>query len=223
MGNPVISRDAANALQLGKNGSYSNEGNVIQHVLYDNMDFQATTFRAETVFFSVPIGGAYMGVNKTIIETNMREVGKLPNGQTFLVQGISFALIPMFAGADIDVNTINAAYIILMQNSTCEFKIEGREYDSQMPGSTFLCPMQSAALNSAINGAPFQGAYLSSGWLNFPATPIPIGQMVTFSVIMRTGSAVAAISAIMNDKSNVLDAQEAQMQCRLRGILTRAI
>ena len=223
MSNPVISRDAANALQLGKNGSYSNEGNVLQHVLYDNMDFQDATVRAETTFFSIPIGGAYMGVNKTLIETNMREVGKLPNGQTFLIKEIGFALIPILVGADADVNTINSAYINIMQNSTFEIKVAGREYDWQGPGTVFLNPMQSAALNSAANGAPQQGAYISTGWIKLSSTPIPIGQMVTFSVIMRTGAAVAANLAILNTASDVLDTQEAQMQCRLRGILTRAI
>jgi len=223
MANPVITKKAAQDLQLGKNGSYSNEGNVLQHVLYDNMDFQNTTLRAETVFFSIPFGGVYMGGTKTMSETNMREVGKLPNGQTFLVKEISFALVPTIVGADTDVNTILSAYYNIMQASTFEVKIAGREYDLQVPGTCFLNPVQVAALNSAANGGLPGGEYISTGWLKLNATPIPIGQLVTFSVIMRSGSAVAANATILDTASDVLDTQEAQMQCRLRGILTRAI
>jgi len=226
MPNPVITKKAAEDLQLGKNGSYSNEGNVLQHVLYDNMDFQDATLRAETTFFSIPFGGVYMGGNKTLSETNLREVGKLPNGQTFLVKEISFSLVPTIVGTDVDANTILAAYLNILQASTIEFKIAGREFDFQAPGSVFLCPIHVAARNTVVTATDRNvnvGDYISSGWIKLSATPIPIGQLVSFNVIMRSGSAVAANVTILNTASDVLDTQEAQIQCRLRGILTRAI
>lgn len=223
MANPVITKQAAQDLQLGKNGSYSNEGNVLQHVVYDNMNFAATTLRQETTFFSVPIGGAYMGGQKTVTETNLREVGKLPNGQTFLIKEISFALIPGIVGADTDVNTVLAAYYNIMQNSVFEIKIAGREYDFQTPGSVFLNPVQVSGLNSAANGAVPGGDFISTGWVKLNSTPIPVGQLVSFNVIQRSQSGVAAIAAILNTASDALNTQNAQIQCRLRGILTRAI
>jgi hypothetical protein len=188
------------------------------------MDFQNTTLRAETTFFSIPIGGTYMGGTKTLSETNLREVGKLPNGQTFLAKEIGFALIPTIVGTDVDVNTVLAAYYNIMQASTFEIKIAGREYDLQVPGTVFLAPVQVSGLASAANEQPsFGGSYISTGWVKLSSTPIPIGQMVTFNVIMHSGSAIAANAAILDTASDVLDTQEAQMQCRLRGILTRAI
>lgn len=221
--NPVITKSAAESLQLAKNGSYSNEGNVLQHVLYDNMNFVTTTLRPETTFFSIPIGGPYVGSTKTLTETNCREVGKLPNGQTFLIKEISFALIPGIVGADTDVNTVLSAYYLIMQNSVFEIRIAGREYDWQAPGSVFLNPIQVAALNSAANGGLPGGEYISTGWVKLSSTPIPIGQMVSFNVVMKSTSGIAATLALINTASTTLYTQNAQIQCRLRGILTRAI
>jgi hypothetical protein len=224
MNQPVITRSAAEALQLGRNGSYSNEGNVLQHVVYDNMDFQNTTLRAETTFFSVPIGGNYMGGMKTLSETNLRETGKLPNGQTFLIKEFSMALIPTIVGADTDVNTILAAYYNITQASVYEIKLASREFDFQTPGSCLLNPVQVSAIMSAANGTATPGGeYISTGWLKLNSTPIPIGQLVSFNVIKKSGSAVAANATILDTASDVLDTQEAQEQTRLRGILTRAI
>ena len=43
-------------LELVKAGSYSQvSGDVLDHVLYDQVQFQATTCRANTSFFTTPI------------------------------------------------------------------------------------------------------------------------------------------------------------------------
>lgn len=218
MQQPVITRSAAESLTLGKNGSYSNEGNVLQHTLWDMLPFQNTTLAATNTFFVAPISAT-----KTIIETNLQDAGKLPNGQTFLIKEIGLALIAGVVGADTDVNTVLAAYFNIIQNSVFEIKIAGREYDYQAPGANFLNSVQVAGLNSAINGADTVGYFLATGWQKLSATPIVVGQLVTFSVIQRSGSNIAAVATILDTASDVLNTQNARLEVRLRGILTRAI
>ena len=99
---PVLSKAAAQALALGKNGSYGNEGNVLEHVLYDTNDFANTTMRVNTQFFTQPIGAAYGGGVKGRHETNMQEPSRLPTGQTMLVTAVSLAFKAWLVGADTD-------------------------------------------------------------------------------------------------------------------------
>jgi len=221
---PVITAAVAKDLQLGKNGSYSNEGNVLQHTLFDTERFAATTARPTSNFFTVPQGQPNTaGAAKSATETNMSEGGKLPNGQTYLIKEIVANLMANVVGADTDVNTVMAAYYNLMQNSVFELKIAGREFDLQKPGSVFLPHNPVSGLNSAANGAPVQSTFISTGVVRLSATPIPIGQLVSFSMIQRTGSGTAALTTILNTASDVLATQIAQLQMHLTGILTRAI
>lgn len=221
---PVITAQVAKDLQLGKNGSYSNEGNVLQHTLYDTERFAATTARPTTNFFTVPQGQANTaGQAKTLTETNMTDPGKLPNGQTYLIKEVLANLMANVVGADVDVNTVLAAYYNLMQNSVFEIKIAGREFDLQKPGSVFLPHNPVSGLASAANAAPVQSSFISTGVVRLNATPIPIGQLVSFSMVQRTGSGTAALTTIINTASDVLATQVAQLQMHLVGILTRAI
>ena len=227
MGRSVITKGAMDALQLQKNGSYSNEGNVLQHVLFDNLDFQNTTLRANGTFFTAPINSAYLAGNKTDTETNLVAAGQLPNTQTFLIREISFSLIPMIVGTDLDAMTVVAAYTNIMQQSRFEVKIAGREFDFQAPGSTFLPPIFVNSLNTVVTATDravsVGGGYISTGWVKLASTPIPIGNLVNFSVRMASSAAAAANATILDTASDVLNTQVAQMQCRLRGILTRSI
>lgn len=224
----VITRNAMEALQLQKNGSYSNEGNVLQHVLYDNLDFQDATVRANGTFFTAPINSTYMGGFKTDTETNIVTAGQLPNTQTFLIREISFALIPMIVGDDLDANLIVAAYTNIMQTSRFEIKIAGREFDFQAPGSVYFPPIFINSLNTITTATDRSvnnvgGGFISTGWVKLASTPIPIGNLVNFSVRMATSTADAALVTIVDTASDILNTQNAQMQCRLRGILTRSI
>lgn len=223
---PVITKGAAEALQLGKNGSYSNEGNVLQHTLYDRTDFQDASVRATTQYFTQPQGQSYMGGNKGLTETNLLDAGKLPNGQTFLIKEVSFAFIPAIVGSDVDTNVLLQAWYNIMQFSVMEIKIAGREFDLQAPGSTFLNPVQVAGRSTIVDATDrvtTTGDFISTGWIKLASTPIPIGQLVTFSVVQRTSAADSDIVTILNGASDVLEAQNAQTESRLRGILTRAI
>ncbi len=224
----VITKNAMEALQLQKNGSYSNEGNVLQHVLFDNLDFQNTTLRANGTFFTSPINAAYLGGNKTDTETNLVTAGQLPNTQTFLIREISFALIPTIVDSDVDVLTVIQAYVNIMQASRFEIKIAGREFDFQAPGSVFLPPIyangQATMVDATTRALPnVGGAHITTGWVKLASTPIPIGNLVNFSVRMASSSAAAANATILDTASDVLNTQVAQVQCRLRGVLTRSI
>lgn len=221
---PVITKSAADAMQLGKNGSYSNEGNILQHTLYDTETFAATTARPTTTFFTVPQGQPNTAGNaKTLTETNMSSAGQLPNGQTMLIKKVSLFGLLNLVGADVDQNTVYSALYNLISNSVFEVKVAGREFDLQVPGTKFLPKFPGAALNSAANGAAPQSTYINTGSINLNATPIVIGQLVSFSMIQRTGSGTAALTAIVNTASNVLATQLAQLQPHFDGILTRAI
>ncbi len=220
----VIPRGAARDLALMSRGSYGNSGDVQDHTLFDQLLFQATTVAASRTFFTTPIGGAYGAGVKTFIETNMQDPGKLPNSQSFLIKQISVAFIPMFVQADVDGASILSSVINILQASLFEVKIAGREFDSQKPGAEFI-PGFFAAMRTTIVDATDEamrvGDVIQSGWIKYE-TPIPLGELVSFNVTQRTGSAVAALVTILDTASNLLAAQNAALQVRLRGTLTRS-
>lgn len=222
MSQPVLTQKASNALKLGKNGSYSNEGVVQQHTLYDS-SFTAATLRATTSFFTVPQGGA-----KTQTETNLSDSGKLPNGQSFLIEKIGFALKANVVGDAVltNVNAILSAYFNIMQNSIFEIQIASRDFELQIPGSMFLSPIPVAGnstMLAATDRLVNQGEIMSGGWYKLGVTPISIGNLVSFKVIMHSGSGNGTLAAILNTASGLLLTQLAQIECRLGGILTKMI
>lgn len=222
--NPVITANAAQAMALGKNGSYSDSGNILDDTLWDTEPFANTTVRATTTFFSAPQNSPNQaGNNKTETETNLTDPSKLPNGQTFLITKISLACLFGVVGTDIDANTVLAAFYNIIQNSNFYIKLAGREFDFRVPGSKFVPNYALAGLASGANEHATQAKMISTGVLQLKVAPIPIGQMVSFNVIQRTQSATATIAAIVNTASGVLYAQDAQLQVRLDGVLTRAI
>ena len=212
-------------LQRVKSGSYSQvSGDVLDHVLYDQVLFAATTARASTSFFTTPIGGAYGSVTKTKQETNMTDPGKLPAGQGFLIKEIGWSLPTMAMTADNDVAAVMQAIVNILGCSVFEIRIAGREFDLQFPGTMFL-PSLASRTNSVYvqaTAAPaFSGEYLASGWMKLSA-PIILGELVSFSVVHLLGSANAANQVILNTASDVLATQVAPLQLKLRGTLVRS-
>lgn len=217
MSNNNMTQAAANAVNLGKGGSYSNAGNVLQDTLYDTIIFPAAV--GTTTFFNVPIGTA----GKTEVETNLTDPSKLPNGQTYLVQGIRIALMANVVGADTDSNTVLSAFYNVIQNSFFKFKIAGRDFERRIPGSQFLPTIAIAGIASAANAMPSQSYSIASGRIGCKETPIPLGQLVTFSQTVTYGSAIAAVNTIVGTALGVLNTQNAQLRISLEGTLTRAI
>jgi len=221
MKNPIITKKAAQALKLGANGSYSDEGQILQHTLYDSAFFQDATLAAKTSFFTVPQGGA-----KTLTETNMEDSGKLPNGNTFMIESFGIALKCNFVGTDGDVNTVLSAYYNIIQNSIFEVIISGRAFDLQLPGSRLLTPIPVSDTGTMVDATTRLAGdpnLLASGWYKLPATPIPVANLVSFKVDMISGSGLAALAAILDTASDVLNTQKAQIEVRLGGTLTRLI
>jgi hypothetical protein len=205
-------------------GSYGKSGDVQDHTLFDQLLFQNTTVATNRTFFTTPIGGAYGAGVKTFIETNMQDPGKLPNSQSFLIKQVSLAFVPMFVQADVDGASILSSVINIIQASLFEIKIAGREFDMQKPGSEFLPGFFAAVRSTMVDATdrPIRvGDVIQSGWLKLE-TPIPLGEMVSFNVTQRTGSAIAALVTILDTASDLLEAQNAALQFRLRGTLTRS-
>lgn len=224
MAKPVITKKLADSLALGANGSYSNEGNALQHTLYDTVQAPAA-LGANINYFTQPIGAAYANGNKTIVETNLSDPGKLPNGQTFLANSMSIALKANAASAAAATNEladdIMSGFYSFIQNSVFEVVIAGREFEYQVPGSEFI---PSAAVVGAATAATVRiGDYWTSGWRKLGATPIAIGQLVSFQVRQIQGNQITTGLAAINTACALLNAQDAEIQVRLGGILTRSI
>lgn len=213
-------------LELIKQGSYSQvSGDVLKHVLYDTLLFTATTARATTTFFSQQIGQAYGAAGvKGKTETNLQDSGKLPAGQGFLIKGISFALRANMVGTELDTTEIFSDFVTLMQNSTFEIRIAGREFDFQFPGTKFLPPVYLGARATIVDATdrPFRaGELMGNGHIKLE-TPIIIGELVSFNVTQITGNAVAAVQTLINAASDGLATQNAELQIRLDGTLVRS-
>lgn len=225
-GRPAITKEAATDLKLGESGSYSNVGNALQHTLFDSYLIGNAT-AATVLYFTQPIGAAYgAGGVKSIIETNLQSPGQLPNGQTMLVKEMSVALklnmTNYSVGTNNAIDDLINAYYTMQENSTWEIEIAGRSYDFQIPGSEFIPTIHGVGIAST-NIGPIRavGDVIMSGWSKIRATPIMIAQLVTFKVIQRCASVNAA--AQLTAAFAKLNNQEAEIQVRLRGLLTRSI
>lgn len=220
MPNNNMTQAAANAVNLGKGGSYSNAGNVLQDSLYDTIIFPAAV--GTTTFFNVPIGTA----GKTEVETNLTDPSKLPNGQTYLVQGIRIALLGNVVGSDTDTNIVLAAFYNVIQNSFFKFKIAGRDFERRIPGSQFLPTVAvsgQSVVSATLGDTPAHSYSIASGRISCKETPIPLGQLVTFSQTVTYGSAIPAVNTIVGTALTALNSQNAQLRITLEGTLTRAI
>lgn len=225
MAKPVITKKLADALALGVNGSYSNEGNALQHTLYDSALVPAA-LGGQINFFTQPIGAAYGAGNKTLNDTNLSDPGKLPNGQTFLATAMSLAVKPqadtVAGGASALANDFMAGIYGWISNSIFQIVIAGREFEYQVPGTELLPTIPVAQVGTAA--ALRVGDYWTSGWTKLNATPVVIGQLVSFQVQMiYAASQTAAINTQVNAAMAEAVTQAPEVQMRLRGYLTRSI
>src|SRR4051812_33575108 len=99
----ITTQSVMRDLALVKQGSYSQvAGDVLDHVVWDFNRFAATTARATTTFFSVPIGGTFGSGTKGKPETNLIDPGKFPSGQGFLIKEIGFKCKFFMVATDVD-------------------------------------------------------------------------------------------------------------------------
>lgn len=224
--NPVLTTQGVmRDLALVKQGSYSDvAGDVLDHVLFDYSRFAATTLRANTTFFSVPIGGTFGAGTKGKAETNLTDPGKLPSGQGMLVKEIAIKAKTFFGSTDVDTAIILNALFNVIHSSTFELRIAGREFDLQVPGTIFtpsLAVVGRGTVVDATDEITNYGQTLSSGWVKL-ATPIAIGELVSFNVTQIAGSGDATTQAILDTASNTLATQLAELGILLKGTLVRS-
>jgi hypothetical protein len=229
MQNSPVPRNTAIDDALLDGSTYSRiDRDVLDHILYDRLLFQAATVRPLSNFFTVPIGGAFGAGVKTLTETNMTDPGKLPSGQKFLIKEISLGLIPVLVPpADVDMAAVFQSAANIVQQSIFEINVPGREYDWQNPGTVFY-PSHYGIGNSTVIDATNRiarvGDFVNPSWIKL-STPILIGDVngspVSFKISQQTGSAITAINTILNTASALLEAQVAAIEIRLRGTLRR--
>lgn len=216
----LITEGAAQAIALQDGGSFSNERDVQLHYIYDSRILPAAACPTDFIYFSQPIGSGYAGGVKGLTETNLYDPGKLPNGQRFTVKRILMSLHALMPAGNVDATLATAAYVNIMQHSVIEIKIPPREFDLQVPGRAFV-PAISVYGHSAVNGSFRAGDTIASGYVSLGDTPIVIDNLVTFQVIHRINSAVAANVIILNANSAVLNTLGASIGVTLEGVLTR--
>lgn len=216
----AITNGALEAIALGKGGSYSLSRDVIKHTLYDTAIFGTTA--TDRTFFTTQIGTAFGAGAKTINETNMLDSGKLPNGQTFLIQRIGVSFVSAMAVASTNPEAQVQAFNNLMQGTVIEIRIAGREFDFQAPGCVFVPSVAMSANTGAANIGYRSGDTIASGVISLGVTPIFIDQLVTFSVVARMGSGLPAIQTILNANATLLNGVSSALRIKLEGVLTRA-
>lgn len=213
----MLTKQALDNLKLGQGGSYSLARDANNHRLWDVRSFGATA--SDYTFFSQPVGSTWIGATlKTKNETNLYDTGKLPNGQTFLVNRFGVACI--MTNANYQPDMVPNFYNIL-SNSVFEIRLAGREYDFQIHGRNML-PMPVAAAGIPSSAAARVGDMIASGWYNLNPTPIFIDQLVSFSVTQNLNNPVAAVKTILDTSCNTLSSYYGLIMVVLDGFLTRA-
>jgi hypothetical protein len=217
----MLTKQAVEYIKLGSGGSYSLSRDAIKHRLWDTRQFGTTA--SDTVFFQQPNGAPWRVGNKSTNETNIFDSGKLPNGQTFLVNRMSVGLIVPIATTLTTAPDLARAFINLLQSSYFEIIIQGRAFDYQIHGSELLPrPMSLSSDTAATVNSALVGNMLASGWSKLDPAPIFIDTLVSFSVNHRLGNPDTRVKTLLDADAALLDGVYASMICTLEGFLTRA-
>lgn len=217
----MLTKQAVEYIKLGSGGSYSLSRDAIKHRLWDTRQFGTTA--SDHVFFQQPNGAPWRVGNKSTNETNIFDSGKLPNGQTFLVNRMSVGLVCPVETTTTTSADLARAFNNILQSSYFEIIIQGRAFDYQIHGSEFLPrPMSLISDTAATVNTTRIGDMLSSGWSKLDPAPIFIDTLVSFQVTHRLGNPDTRVKAILDADAALLDAVYASMICTLEGFLTRA-
>jgi hypothetical protein len=218
----MLTKQAVEYIKLGSGGSYSLSRDAIKHRIWDTRQFGATA--SDFVFFQQPNGATWtVGTNKSTNETNIFDSGKLPNGQTFLMNRMSVGLILPLAAAAVNSIELVRAFNNLLQSSYFEIIIQGRAFDFQIHGSEFLPrPISMHGLTAATINDSTVGSMLASGWAKLDPAPIFVDTLVSFQVTHRLNNPIAAVKTLLDADALLLDGVYGTMICTLEGFLTRA-
>lgn len=217
----MLTKQAVEYIKLGSGGSYSLSRDAIKHRIWDTRQFGATA--SDTTFFQQPNGATWRnGGNKSTNETNLFDAGKLPNGQTFLINRFSVGLIVPVAAAATNVSEIGRAFNNLLQSSYFEIIIQGRAFDFQIHGSELLPRPISLYGQLATNSEVRIGDMLASGWAKLDPAPIFVDTLVSFQVNHRLNNPDPNVKTLLDADATLLDGLYGSMICTLEGFLTRA-
>jgi hypothetical protein len=216
-----LTQGAVDNIRLGAGGTYSTARDAVSHRLWDTRLIGTTI--SDYTFFSQPVGSPWRvaGTTKSLNETNMYDLGKLPNGQTFLVHRIGVACIVPQDSASVVTQSYCRCFNNLLGSSVFEIKVQGREWDNQIHGRLFM-PMPISEYGVATANSFRVGDMIASGWISLGTTPLFLDQLVGFSVIQRLNNPDANVVTILNADSTVLNGVYGMLMVILEGFLTRA-
>jgi hypothetical protein len=201
-----ITKGTFNDARLISGGSYSGAADIQDHVWYDTLTMSAAT---EYLFFQQ---GQQAG-SKPLQDTNLLANGQLPNGQEFVIHSIGVHLqAGVRTGAT--VPAIVDAFYGLLENSTIQFRIAGREFDLEIPGSVYLPSVSASASTAGANTISRVGDFNNKSWLGLK-TPIVIGELVSFNLKMAASSNASAYLTTLAATT------ASRMKWMLRGTLRR--
>lgn len=239
----AMQAQTARQLRLLANGSYSTgKGNAQNDYIWDRFLMPATPAPQGTPLFRIPKNGAYgtvAGDAKTDIETSMDDNGKLAAGQNFLSNAICPHLITtnnIQSSGDYvhHLDRVLQAWKVWQQHTNWTFKFSNTEYSWRAPGVIFLPANYEVGASAAYlaNEHQVQAAFYNHlSWMNMP-TRLPITEQVNFSIITLSTSGSASILVLLQNAMAFLNnataggtptAVQCEVQCTLRGLLTRAI
>lgn len=215
----MLTKQALEYLKLGTGGSYSLARDAICHRIWDTRVFGSTI--TNYTFFSQPVNSVLLGAAlKTLNETNVYDSGKLPNGQTFLINRMGIAFQTNSAIGSLSQNTdMLQAFNIILKNSVFEIKLAGREFDFQCQGKQFVAMPMADLVGTATQRV---GDTLGSGWVKLDPTPIFLDQLVSFTVTQTIQNPLGTVTTNLNAASAYLAQYYGEMQVVLDGFLTRA-
>jgi hypothetical protein len=231
----VIPKGAVNDMAQLAGGTYGKGGDVLDHYLWDTEAFSNTTVRAETRFFNKGYGANYgytSGATKTLTETNMVDTGKLSAGQSFLVKAISLGFHTNLEDdqslvANQIASKIMTAWSTMLRASVFEFRFANQDFAWQAPGHIFLPSVSiSANQTSAMVDATSRpvgvqvGDFNHYNWISIK-TPLVIGELVGFSLLMKSGTGDIAACQV-GDATSDLFAAKSLMSVIMKGTLTRS-
>lgn len=215
-----LTQQANSLLNLMSYGSYSASRDIIKHRVWDQW-LLPTTLTTHT-YFTQQIGTTWGAGVKAVQQTNMFDSGKLPNGQILVVQRMGVIGISNGGVAATNGDLLMEGFMIVLDATVFEIKIQGREWDFQVHGTQF-CPNFKALGNTGATNINYRfGDYIASGWVKLDPTPIVIDNMVGFSVDQSIADPIAAVVTKINAGLALLQGVGATLMVVLEGVLSRA-
>lgn len=230
----VMQKSTAKNVALLSNHTYdTGKGQAFDDYLWDT-NFMPIDSSKRIQFFKTNGGsqyGAVAGDAKTEIETSMEDTGKLPAGQSFLINAITCSLISNAAVATTGVVEASAlsivnAYRLVMTHSVWEIKFSNTEYSWRDSGSIFLPSVfemgtQQSTTDLGISNTQI-GNFAHYNWIKV-STRVPVSEQVNFSINVIIGAGAATVQTKVDNALEFLSDNKVEWRCQLKGMLIRKV